>query len=587
MKSVYISSTYADLIPHRAAVSQTIRRMNKIAVSMEDYTADDRRPLEKCLADLANCEIYVGLFALRYGFVPDHNNPDGLSITELEYKHARAMGKECLIFMARVDDWPTQLTDFFSGENGRGERILKLREQLDNDHTRILFSKPEELGGLVSTSVANYVERDQPRATNAGAGRAAATPLPREITADLFLAHSDLDKAFAEDLAVYLNSRNLRTVLHPRALFASSPDDFLQLEQSVRACHAAAILVSDPSLRQLKDRRKDATRIFSVLEARTENFLAICRTEECAAKMTQWPLGSVERVAGWNPREAGPPQILNERFESLRHSTGRGLGRQWVGLPVIVVAMTRQEADDMESNPALVGDGLGGDEVYQRFLDLRASIGAGGTGIADRYGERRLDCRPFASPDMDIGKLLKKIVERLNEYPPPGLRGRLMKLQNYQIDELISAKDQFSPIYTQLLSTGCVVIVDEYSVFHPKIQETILTSGLLANDQVSLVTLCPRNPYSSPPFDMLEAEVRRRMSLAFDRFASSFDPQCELCVGDENRLKRWLNASLPFAIQTLRDPKPNRFNISQFAIEQVIDPQPRIAPLLYTEGGPL
>jgi hypothetical protein len=52
-------------------------------------------------------------------------------------------------------------------------------------------------------------------------------------------------------------------------------------------------------------------------------------------------------------------------------------------------------------------------------------------------------------------------------------------------------------------------------------------------------------------------------------------------------LKRWLNASLPFTIQTLRDPKPNRFNIAQFAREQGIDPHPRIAPLLYTEGGPL
>jgi hypothetical protein len=586
MTSVYISSTYADLVEHRAAVRQTIRRMNKIDVSMEDYTADDRRPLDKCLADVAKCDIYVGLFALRYGFVPDHDNPQGLSITELEYRQARNTGKECLIFIARIDGWPTQFTDFFSGENGRGERIVELRERLGSDHTRSLFSKPEELASLVSTAVANVVEKDQPGVGKARAETTLASPSPREITNDLLLVYSDLDAPFANDLAAYLKSRNMRTLLDRHALFASSADDFLRLEQSVRSCHAAAVLVSDGSLLQLQERKNDKNKIFSVLESRTANFFSICGSEKSAEKMAEWRFGPVESAAGWKPLEAEPPSSLNQRIESLRLSTGRDVGRLWVGLPVIVVATTRQEADDVESNPTLVRNGLGGDEAYARFLDLRASIGANAT-IASRYGPRRLDCRPFTGLDIDLNGLLNTMVDRLNEYPPAAVRGRLMKIQNYQIDELLSTRDQFSPIFTQLLSTGCVVIVDEYSVFHPKIQEAILSSGLLANDQVSLVTLCPKNPYSSPPFDMLEAEVRQRMSSAFDRFASSFDPQCELCVGDDKRLKRWLNASLPYTIQTLRDPKPNRLNISQFAREQGIDPQPRIAPLLYTEGGPL
>ena len=86
---MYLSSTYKDLIEHRKAVAQILRKMNKIVVSMEDYTASDERPLDKCVADVAACDIYVGLFAFRYGFIPAQGNPEKLSITELEFNRKR------------------------------------------------------------------------------------------------------------------------------------------------------------------------------------------------------------------------------------------------------------------------------------------------------------------------------------------------------------------------------------------------------------------------------------------------------------------------------------------------------------------
>jgi len=160
-------------------------------------------------------------------------------------------------------------------------------------------------------------------------------------------------------------------------------------------------------------------------------------------------------------------------------------------------------------------------------------------------------------------------------------------LQNYSFDELIHHKNLLSPIFTELSSTGCVVIVDEYSLFYPDIQRALLSSGLLGSDRVSLVTLSPLNPYSTAPFALLESELSSRMTAAFDRFASAFDPQCELSVGDENRLKRWLNSSLPHTIQSLRHPRANRQNIAQFSNELDIDPKPNIGSLLYSPGGPL
>jgi hypothetical protein len=585
--SVYLSSTFEDLKEHRKAVAQTLRKMNKIVTSMEDYTASDERPLDKCLADVANSDIYVGLFAFRYGFVPDHDNLDQLSITELEWKKAHDLNKPCLIFVAEQEGWPMTNSDFFTGEGERGAKIMQLRAKLGNRHTQTPFKSPEDLAASVSASVSNEVDKRFSRIADTLAEKAAApaAPLPRELTADLFVAYSDVDAGFAAKLENYLTSRRLRPILGQGLLLPSDADQFQQLERAVRSCHAAAVLVSDPSLRQMEEKRNLARGVLDMLQARTGNLFALGLSDESVAKLAQWPPAAAETAIGWRPEEDAPPRSLNGRLESLRLKTGLDSGKQWVGLPVIAVAMTDKEAKQIDDDPALIQHRLG-QAVYQGFMDLRESVAATHYPILTRYGARRLDCRPFAGADINIEMLLKNIVARLNDDQPSQLRGRLIKLQNYLFDELMTYRNELSPVFTQLSSTGCVVIVDEYSLYHPEIRDALSSSGLLANDQVSLVTLSPTNPYSRAPFDLLEAELRNRMAAAFDRFASAFDPQCELSVGDEMRLKRWLNASLPHTVQSLRNPKPNRAVITQFAREEGIDPQPRIRPLIYEGEGP-
>jgi len=40
---IYISSTYQDLVDHRAAVDLTLRRMGHDVIGMEQYVAEGRR----------------------------------------------------------------------------------------------------------------------------------------------------------------------------------------------------------------------------------------------------------------------------------------------------------------------------------------------------------------------------------------------------------------------------------------------------------------------------------------------------------------------------------------------------------------
>ena len=85
MKSVYISSTREDLRKHLRCVTETLQRCGYNVEAMEKYHARDNRPKDACETDAAKCDIYVGIFAWRYGYVPVENNPKRMSITELEY----------------------------------------------------------------------------------------------------------------------------------------------------------------------------------------------------------------------------------------------------------------------------------------------------------------------------------------------------------------------------------------------------------------------------------------------------------------------------------------------------------------------
>jgi hypothetical protein len=109
MATIYLSSTYSDLIDHRTAVYRALRKLRHDVVSMEDYGASDARPLDKCLADVAACDIYVGLFAWRYGYIPPGKTQ---AITELEFREAVRSGKSCLVFLLAEDaPWPRTLMD--------------------------------------------------------------------------------------------------------------------------------------------------------------------------------------------------------------------------------------------------------------------------------------------------------------------------------------------------------------------------------------------------------------------------------------------------------------------------------------------
>lgn len=155
MTKVYVSSTYRDLLDYREKVRLALSQLGFEGVAMEYYVAEGRRPVEKCLADVAASDIYIGIFAWRYGWIPEEGNPGQLSITHLEYNQAVDKGKKCFIFV--LDDqiaWPTGPGWM---DNDRS-CITSLRSKASERHGGIPFKNPDDLASQVKGALFKWAE---------------------------------------------------------------------------------------------------------------------------------------------------------------------------------------------------------------------------------------------------------------------------------------------------------------------------------------------------------------------------------------------------------------------------------------------
>ena len=90
MAKVYVSSTIADLQAERQAVMDWLVAARHQPV--HSYVASSDTVRDSCLDDVDACDLYVLILGYRYGFRPSKDNPEGLSITHLEFRRAGQLG---------------------------------------------------------------------------------------------------------------------------------------------------------------------------------------------------------------------------------------------------------------------------------------------------------------------------------------------------------------------------------------------------------------------------------------------------------------------------------------------------------------
>jgi len=103
---VMVSSTYADFLQHREALINGINGEGLHPIAMEhDSALPAGTVIDSSLQMVRDAAAYVGLIGTRYGNIPDsaEHNPERLSLTELEFREARELGRPILLFVMGLD----------------------------------------------------------------------------------------------------------------------------------------------------------------------------------------------------------------------------------------------------------------------------------------------------------------------------------------------------------------------------------------------------------------------------------------------------------------------------------------------------
>ncbi len=149
---VFISSTYKDLIDYRAATIRAVEGTNYQASKMEVFGVRPDEPLDACLKEVEESDLFIGIYAHRYGYVPAGS---AISITEMEYVHAKRLGKPIYIFIIDEENQPW-LLKFMEGEPGKS-KLKDFKKRVQKDHVCDYFTTPDDLRAKVANALSRFV----------------------------------------------------------------------------------------------------------------------------------------------------------------------------------------------------------------------------------------------------------------------------------------------------------------------------------------------------------------------------------------------------------------------------------------------
>lgn len=155
---IFLSSTAADLSAEREIAARAIEELKLEALRAETFGARPDTPEDTCREMVRNCDVFIGIYGGRYGYVP----PSGsLSATEMEFLEARQAGKDILVYIKDGVDPEDRQAEFLSSvddfEGGFFRRppfrtLAELEEWIKQDLSALLSSR--------------FVTRTQPRANS-------------------------------------------------------------------------------------------------------------------------------------------------------------------------------------------------------------------------------------------------------------------------------------------------------------------------------------------------------------------------------------------------------------------------------------
>jgi len=165
--------------------------------AVDSYLPDSDSVRDSCLDDVAGCDLYVLILGHRYGFQPPQDNPEGLSVTQLEFRRAGECGIP-RVALLRTSIPDVSLSDL--EDPARAPLVLAFRAEVASSVRPAQFSDLQGLTQGLSTGIQSELDKLSKQSADQMAARRVLRLAPRPV----FLAGreellADLDARLAED----------------------------------------------------------------------------------------------------------------------------------------------------------------------------------------------------------------------------------------------------------------------------------------------------------------------------------------------------------------------------------------------------
>ncbi len=146
---VFVSSTLIDLEDHRKAVEEIINRLDQQFRGMEYFGSRPDEPKEVCFQEIDQCQVFIGIYAHRYGFIPEG---DPRSIVEQELDYAFEKRIPCFCYIVDPNHpWPPEFVEIPAVDN-----MNALKRKVSN-LVRSQFTTPDNLAKQVAADLGRFV----------------------------------------------------------------------------------------------------------------------------------------------------------------------------------------------------------------------------------------------------------------------------------------------------------------------------------------------------------------------------------------------------------------------------------------------
>ncbi len=144
-KTVFVSSTFTDLKDYRSELWSSLTQELKLTVKgMEEFGARKSSPLETCLEEVTQSDIFVCLIGFRFGSLHQEKSK---SYTQLEYERAVELNKDILIYF--LDTEKARVLEKDVDKDDNKIRLDSFKAVLRERHTIDSVSNPEDFSNKV------------------------------------------------------------------------------------------------------------------------------------------------------------------------------------------------------------------------------------------------------------------------------------------------------------------------------------------------------------------------------------------------------------------------------------------------------